>query len=84
MSNLEQDIEMACGLFMESLLLATKQSVQDPKATKGTTHSEQQAFATGVMCAVDGMDKMLIPTLKSIIAKNQVNTQKKDAFENLN
>jgi hypothetical protein len=84
MSNLEQDIEIACAMFMNSLAIATKQAVKDTAASKGTTLEEQKAFATGVMCAVDGMTNMLIPTLKAIIQKNQEETQKKDVFDSLN
>lgn len=71
----EQQIEKACTEFCEAMCSATLAMV---KQGHGLNEREQKAFATGVMCAVDGINQTLLPALKATIKENP------RFFENLN
>ena len=71
----EQQIEKACTEFCEAMCTAT---LALSKENHGLTEKEKKAFATGVLCAVDGINQNLRPALKAIVKENP------RFFENLN
>ena len=71
----EQQIEKACTEFCEAMCVATLGIV---KGDHNLTEKEKKAFASGVLCAVDGINQNLLPALKAIVKENP------RFFENLN
>lgn len=71
----EQQIERLCTEFCEAMCSATLGMAQsDPKLSM----AEKKAFATGILCTVDGIKDMLLPALQSVVKENP------RSFENLN
>lgn len=71
----EQQIERLCTEFCEAMCSSTLDLVQtDSKLSM----AEKKAFATGIMCTVDGIKEMLLPALQSVVKENP------RSFENLN
>ena len=71
----EQEIERICTAFAESLASATLHMVQ---TSTDLPMDQRKAFATGMLCAVDGIKDTLMPTLKEAVKENP------RYFENLN
>ena len=71
----ELEIEKACTEFCETMCVAT---LVVSKENHDLTEKEKKAFATGVLCAVDGINQNLLPALKAIVKENP------KSFENLN
>ena len=78
----EQQIERIVLDYCEAAANATLQVVKstDKLSLAGTTLSdrESKAFATGVMCMMDGMKEHLLPKLLEAVKENPRH------FENLN
>jgi hypothetical protein len=70
----EQEIEQACTKFSNEVARATLEILK----THDLTEEEKKAFGTGVMCVMDGIKVMLLPTLQQIVKENR------KSFENLN
>lgn len=71
----EQQIERLCTEFCTAMCNATLATVEsDAKLTM----AEKKAFATGILCTVDGIKDMLLPALQSVVKENP------RSFENLN
>ena len=71
----EQQIEKACTEFCDTMCTAT---LVVSKESHDLTEREKKAFATGVLCAMDGINQKLLPALKAIVKENP------RYFENLN
>ena len=69
-------VEKAVTDIALTMVEATLKVIEDPKMK--LSDSEKKAFATGVMCAIDGMRMQLVPKLKEIVKENP------RFFENLN
>lgn len=72
---IEMEIEVALLQFCNTLATTTLDMVEK---NDNIPLSERKAFATGVMCAMDGIDKGLKPTLLALVKENPKH------FENLN
>jgi hypothetical protein len=71
----EQEIERIFLAFVESLTSATLHMV---KTNTDLPMDQRKAFATGMLCAVDGIKDTLMPTIKEAVKENP------RYFENLN
>lgn len=71
----EMEIEVAFLQFLNTLAGTTLDMVEK---NEGIPLSERKAFATGIMCAMDGIDKGLKPTILALVKENPKH------FENLN
>jgi hypothetical protein len=71
----EQQIERIVLDYCEAAASATLQVV---KSTPNLSDKEGKAFATGVMCMMDGIKENLLPKIKEALKENPRH------FENLN
>ena len=71
----EQQIEKACTEFCNRIASATLDMV---KTNEDLSMESRKAFATGMMCAIDQIKDMLLPTQQAIVKENP------RYFENLN
>lgn len=69
-------VEKAVTDVALTMVEATLKIVEDPKLN--LSENERKAFATGVMCAIDGIRLQLVPKLQEIVKENP------RFFENLN